>query len=165
MNWKKTLFGNPFKKSKSQDDYGDIEGLINIYGQPGADKIAQKEQEKLANKVFDTREEASEAISDQLRKAYYKELFFTIRVRCPNCLIQGIVRLSKGTVADEAECPRFEVEGLQVLGIGSDIETDILNNPRLDDESENLISGQVQDAVEHAWSIGRIKRQGGIFDG
>ena len=62
MNWKKTLFGNPFKKSKSQDDYGDIEGLINIYGQPGADKIAQKEQEKLANKVFDTREEASEAI-------------------------------------------------------------------------------------------------------
>ena len=166
MDIKKVLFGNPFKKSPEAQ----VQVLENpsaediLFGTPQIDKQAQAQQKALAEKIFDSRQEAAENLATELRKAYYKEIFYTIKIRCPNCRMEGTVRLVRGIVADEAECPRCEVDGLIVIGVGSEIESDIINNPRLDEDSEASISEQVHNAVEHAWSIGRIKR-GSIFEG
>ena len=164
-NWKKAIFGNPFSKGskeKAEDYQMDINDIV--YGRPQIEKETLQAQKELAVKIFESRQEASDIISTELRKTYYKAMFFTIKIRCSNCRIEGSVRLMRGTVADEGECPRCEIEGLQVLGVGSEIESEILNNPMLDEASEESIAEQVHNAVEHAWSIGRIKR-GSIFEG
>ena len=168
-DWKKIVFGNPFSKkdsSETEDPYENSAPNDIIYGRPQTEsEIKVEEKQKfLAVKIFESRQEASDVISKELRKSYYKALFYTIKVRCPNCRTEGVIRLPKGIVADDGECPRCEIEGLQVTGVGSEVESDILNNPLLDDESETNISEQVQNAVEHAWSIGRIRR-GSIFEG
>jgi len=165
MDFKKMVLGNPFKKEPAAETRlkanPSAEDLL--FGVPQLDKQAEAQQKVLAEKIFSSRQEAADDLATELRKAYYKEIFFTIMVRCPNCRIEGTVRLVRGTVADESECPRCEVEGLIVVGVGSEVESDIINNPRLDEDSETSISEQVHNAVEHAWSIGRIKR-GSIFE-
>ena len=135
-----------------------------VYGRPQVEKGTLQAQKELAVKIFESRQEASDIISAELRKTFYKAMFFTIRIRCSNCRIEGTVRLMRGTVADQGECPRCEIEGLEVVGVGSEIESEIMNSPMLDDASEDSIAEQVQNAVEHAWSIGRIRR-GSIFEG
>ena len=160
MDWKTTIFGNPFKKKgSSKTKSSTLDGIQygSVLSDP-TDKV-----DPLTAKIFTLRQEASEVYNVELRKIFYKELFYTISIRCPNCRVEGIVRLERGTAADGAECPRCEVQGLDVLGVGSDRSDDILHSPSFDEETESAISEQVQNAVEHAWSVGRIKR-GGIFD-
>ena len=160
LSWKTALFGNPFKKKKGRKTT--ITGMDGVqYGSVSVDD--PEKEDPLTAKVFSSRQEASDIYSVELRKIFYKELFYTIGIRCPNCRVEGIVRLERGTQADGAECPRCEVSGLDVIGVGSDRSEDILHSPSFDEETETAISEQVQNAVEHAWSVGRIKR-GGIFD-
>ena len=167
MDWKRTIFGNPFKKSRksstaiARTTY--IEPSDGSYGVPEVEPEDIVEQEKLSKHVFNTRQEAADAYKVELRKIFYRELFYTIMIRCPNCRIEGVVRLERGSAADGAECPRCEVPGLLVIGVGDDTTEAVLYTPRLDEDTENTITEQVQNAVEHAWSIGRIKR-GGIFE-
>jgi len=168
-DWKKIVFGNPFSKkgsSKKEDPYDNSALNDIIYGRPQTDSeaSADEKQKELSVKIFESRQEASDVISRELRRSYYTAMFYTIAVRCPNCRTEGVIRLPKGIIADEGECPRCEIEGLQVIGVGSEVESDILNSPMLDEDSETSISEQVQNAVEHAWSIGRIRR-GSIFEG
>ena len=167
-DWKKKLFGNPFSKkdtTKKSDPYDNPDLNDIIYGRPNTETEASLDlkQKDLAVKIFESRQEASDIISKELRRSYYTAMFYTIAVRCPNCRTEGVIRLPKGIVADEGECPRCEVSGLDVIGVGSDRSEDILHSPSFDEETETAISEQVQNAVEHAWSVGRIKR-GGIFD-
>ena len=160
LSWKTALFGNPFKKKKGRKTT--ITGMDGVqYGSVSVDD--PEKEDPLTAKVFSSRQEASDIYSVELRKIFYKELFYTIGIRCPNCRVEGIVRLERGTQADGAECPRCEVSALDVIGVGSDRSEDILHSPSFDEETETAISEQVQNAVEHAWSVGRIKR-GGIFD-
>jgi len=165
LNWKKMILGNPFKKESTNESFSTSSNEIEASDLFGVPKESKKDSSKkdLSTKIFESRQAAGDTIAQELRKAYYQEIFYTITVRCPNCRIQGVVRLERGQAADRAECPRCEVEGLQVLGVGSNKEEDIINSPRLDEETEKTIEGQVSDAVEHAWSIGRIKREG-IFE-
>ena len=163
LSWKKLLFGNPFKRNSSKKDLSSIPNNLDLFGTPSEPDKKDSSKNDLSTRIFDSRQEAGDAIGVELRKAYYQEIFYTITVRCPNCRIEGVVRLTRGQAADEAECPRCEVEGLQVVGVGINREGDIINSPRLDEETETTISEQVQNAVEHAWSIGRIKR-GSIFE-
>ena len=166
LDWKKVVFGNPFKKNSNNGSSvvsSQTTEASDIFGVPQESKKDSNKKKDLSNKIFESRQEAGDTIAQELRKAYYSEIFYTITVRCPNCRIEGVVRLERGQPADQAECPRCEVEGLQVLGVGSNKEEDIINSPRLDEETEKTIEGQVTDAVEHAWSIGRIKREG-IFE-
>jgi len=162
MDIKKALFGNPFKqkKGKRRASVSYSEGIE--FGSVESDP--EEKEDPLTSKIFSSRQEASEVYREELTKIFYKELFYTITIRCPNCRVEGVVRLERGTPADGAECPRCEVQGLDVLGVGSDRAEDILHTPSFDEETETTISEQVQNAIEHAWSVGRIKR-GGIFDG
>jgi len=161
VDWKKVMFGNPFGKKKGRKSTSSV-SLDGIqYGAVAEDP--KEKEDPLTVKQFSSRQEASDVYNVELRKIFYKELFYTISIRCPNCRLEGIVRLERGTAADGAECPRCEVQGLGVTGVGSDRSEDILHSPSFDDETESAISEQVQNAVEHAWSVGRIKR-GGIFD-
>ena len=150
---KRMLFGNPFKSGKTKSKYG-VPKTLNIGST--VKKVLEEDQ-------FNSREEASKAYSEAIKLIYFSEYYFTIKVRCPNCLIEGTIRLEKGKVADDAECPRCEVEGIQVLGLGSDADSDIINSPLLSDELEDRIKVQVHDATEAAWSLGRITR-GTIFE-
>jgi hypothetical protein len=162
LDWKTLLFGNPFKKSPSNKGSSEVVKNSDYFGVPSENKKVSNEKD-LSTKIFDSRQEAGTFIEERLRKAYYQDIFYTITIRCPNCRIEGVVRLTRGEPADNAECPRCEVEGLQVIGVGSNRDVDVINSPRLDEDTEKEIEGQVSDAVEHAWSIGRIKR-GGIFE-
>ncbi len=150
---KQILFGNPFRSGGTKSKYG-VPTQLNIHA---------KVQKVLEVDEFNSREEASKAYSEVIKLVYFGEYYFTIKVRCPNCLIEGTVRLEKGIVADNAQCPRCEVDGLEVLGLGSDADEDIINSPILSDELEERIKVQVHDATETAWSLGRITR-GTIFE-
>ena len=149
---KQVLFGNPFKK-----------GTDSKFGMPKEEDIYAKVKKVLEEQEFTSREEASKAYSEAIKLIYFGEYYFTIKVRCPNCLVEGTVRLEKGVIADNAQCPRCEVDGLEVLGLGSTSDTDIINSPLLSEELEDTIKEKVHDATEAAWSLGRISR-GTIFE-
>ena len=78
-NWKKAIFGNPFSKGskeKAEDYQMDINDIV--YGRPQIEKETLQAQKELAVKIFESRQEASDIISTELRKTYYKAMFLSL---------------------------------------------------------------------------------------
>jgi len=111
-------------------------------------------------RVFKTVEEARSAYKRRILTQVYEDAFYTARVKCPNCRVQGTFHLVKGVAAEGSECPRCGVTGLAVLGMGT---KKVTFTPSLSDEVLSKIDERIEEMIEEGLSHGEIFRQGGLF--
>ena len=122
-----------------------------------------KKSKSLGIGAFSTIEEAQRYYSPLVREELYKELFYTIRVRCKNCLQKGTFRLWRGTEAEGGECPFCDISGdvgLTVLGKAKEI---ISYTPIINEEAEQAILDRVEELVKAGMSEGIINKPGSLF--
>lgn len=112
--------------------------------------------------LYESRESATRAISEEVKQDIYFHNYFPVKVKCANCHLSGPLLIPKGQRTDEESCPKCLVPLLEVTSPSTNGDKPLFY-PILPEELEEKVEMEVDRLVEEAWSVGKIRRTEGMF--